>query len=77
MNEENKRPRSYSSRRRYTPSPLPIPPSRRSVPDFFRYNYPDTFRARAPGKLISDFCSSGPSCSELTRLLLNEKNEKM
>ncbi|KAJ8306978.1 hypothetical protein KUTeg_015062 [Tegillarca granosa] len=41
MNEDYRRPRSYSARRRYTPSPLP-PPTRRSLPDFNRnyYNKP-------------------------------------
>lgn len=33
---DNRRPRSYSARRRYTPSPVPPPPSRRSLPDFNR-----------------------------------------
>ncbi|XP_052252713.1 uncharacterized protein LOC127859393 isoform X2 [Dreissena polymorpha] len=50
LNEEGKRPRTYSARRRYTPSPLPAPPSRRSLPDFARYNYfynqPDTNRSQ-------------------------------
>lgn len=50
LNEESKRPRTYSARRRYTPSPLPAPPSRRSLPDFARYNMynyaPDTYRSK-------------------------------
>ncbi|XP_061173974.1 uncharacterized protein LOC133183052 isoform X2 [Saccostrea echinata] len=37
VNEDyGRRPRSHSARRRYTPSPLPPPPSRRSLPDFNR-----------------------------------------
>nr|XP_034304381.1 uncharacterized protein LOC105323177 isoform X5 [Crassostrea gigas] len=37
VNEDHgRRPRSHSARRRYTPSPLPPPPSRRSLPDFNR-----------------------------------------
>ncbi|WAR05536.1 hypothetical protein MAR_020905 [Mya arenaria] len=53
LNEDGRRPASDRSRRRYTPSPLPVPPSRRSLPDFARYNnyynynhQPDTFRSK-------------------------------
>ncbi|XP_045209487.2 uncharacterized protein LOC123561292 isoform X3 [Mercenaria mercenaria] len=50
LNDENKRPRTYSGRRRYTPSPLLPPPSRRSLQDFSKYNLynqvQDTYRSR-------------------------------
>ncbi|XP_060572418.1 uncharacterized protein LOC132730492 isoform X1 [Ruditapes philippinarum] len=51
LNDENKRPRTYSARKRYTPSPLP-PPSRRSLPDFAKYQMynqaPETYRSYRP-----------------------------
>ncbi|XP_069120155.1 uncharacterized protein [Argopecten irradians] len=34
-----RRPRSFSARRRYTPSPVQPPPSRRSLPDFNKGDY--------------------------------------
>ncbi|XP_052093549.1 uncharacterized protein LOC127729721 isoform X1 [Mytilus californianus] len=43
---DNRRPRSYSARRRYTPSPVQPPPSRRSLPDFNRNNGDYTYRER-------------------------------
>ncbi|KAL4229213.1 hypothetical protein ACF0H5_012252 [Mactra antiquata] len=55
LNEENKRPRTYSAnRRRYTPSPVQPPPSRRSLPEFARmqsmnqyyHQRPDTHRSK-------------------------------
>ncbi|KAL5010441.1 hypothetical protein ScPMuIL_012746 [Solemya velum] len=55
INGEYRRPQTYSARRRYrTPSPLP-PPSRRSLPDYYRhrdltFRYPEHFRDVPPPK---------------------------
>ncbi|KAK3579279.1 hypothetical protein CHS0354_033358 [Potamilus streckersoni] len=47
LNADFRRPRTYSARRRYTPSPLPAPPSRRSLPaEYFTHRGEETYRDR-------------------------------
>ncbi|PVD36062.1 hypothetical protein C0Q70_03032 [Pomacea canaliculata] len=54
LNDEERRPRTYTPRRRYTPSPLP-PPSRRSLPDLNR-NYHFNWYTKRPR--VSDMAVS-------------------